>query len=87
VEPSGALEGLSPIDGPWFGQRNGAVLTVVNNFRRALVGSGLDEINAHASPATNDARRVHAESAQLTQERVRDGIVGRQDSDISGGVP
>ena len=49
---------------------------VVNHLRRPLVGAGLQVINPQPALSADDVRRVHAESAQLADGGVGDGIVG-----------
>src|SRR5581483_5783387 len=85
VEPRAALERLRPVDIARLSERDGAVFAIVDYLGSALISAGLDEIDAHASFASHDVGRVHAETSQFADEGIRDGIIGGQYREIARG--
>src|SRR5262245_24839599 len=82
MKPSGAIEYLLPLDIAGLCQRNCAMLAVINNARRALIGPRLLVINTETSVPTRDSRGVDPEAPQFGYSGIGDGMILRQDGDV-----
>ena len=82
VEPVDPLKCPVPVDVAGAGQRDGGIRTVIDDLAGALVGAGLQEINAEtALVAADDTAYIHAEFAQITDAFIRNDVF-RQDGQI-----
>src|SRR5688572_17403701 len=84
MEPGGSVETAVPIDVAGLGERDGAVVAVIDDFGRTLVGAGFDEVDAEAAFRADDAGRVDIEAAHLCDEGVDDGVIRRKNGDVAG---
>ncbi len=82
MKPLDPFKGPVPVNVAGAGQRDGGIRTVIDDLAGALVGAGLQEINAEAAlVAADDTAYIHAEFAQITDAFIRNDVF-RQDGQI-----
>ncbi len=81
VEPAGAREHLAPIDIARFGQRNRAVVAVVDHARSSLVGAGFQEIDPHPPLAPHDRGGIDTEAPDFGDGGIAEWVLGGQHGD------
>ena len=64
-----------------------AACAIVDHFRRALIGAGLDEVDAEAALLADDVGVVDAEAAQFAGKGFGDGVVAGQHGDEARSPP
>ena len=75
VEPGRAFEGLVPIDVAHASLGDAGLGTVIDDLGGALVGAGLQEVDAHAAGRLLKAAHVHAKAAQLLHAGLADVVI------------
>ncbi len=77
VQDVGVLEQLVPIEIGRAGQRETAVLAIVEDRRRPDAGALLDEVEAHAARRARHARHIDPVATQVLDRRLAQPIVGK----------
>ena len=83
MKPFRSLENLVPIDFTGLDPRDGGMRAVVSDFRCALAGAALQEVDADAFAAADDVIGAHAKPAQLIDGALRH-VIFREAGDELG---
>ena len=75
MEPGGILQDLFPVKQVHRCLGDAGICTVINDLGRTLVGTGLEEIDAHTAIHHLDIGHIDAKTADLAQAGLADGIV------------
>src|SRR5205085_6773321 len=71
------FENACPGNIPRLGERHRAMIAIVHDPGRTLVGSRFEIVHTQAARGTDDVRRIDAESMQFGHRYIGDGVVGQ----------